>query len=90
MAIAKLLPVGTVLTTWAVWRVDRRGFGRLVRDLALLYATTAVVFAGVALLVPSGVLRLFVAGGAALVVLAWSWRRWGRELGAFFGRPDPA
>lgn len=86
VAVAKLLPVGALLTAWAVRRVDPVAFRRLAGELVQLYLMTAVVFAPV-LLVPSGWVRLVVAGGAALVVLAWGWWRWGAELRDFFRVP---
>lgn len=88
VAIAKLLPLGSLLTAWAVWRVDRRAFGLLARELALLYLVVLALFAPVGVLVPAGVGRLIAAGCAAALVLGWSWRRWGGELGTFFGRDD--
>lgn len=83
VAWAKLLPLGTVVTAWAVARVDPAGMRRLAGEVGLLYATTALLFAPL-WLVPEGFLRLVLAGlVAVLVVLAAGWR-WGAQLRQVF------
>lgn len=83
VAWAKLLPIGTVLTAWAVRRVDPAGFRRLAGDVGVLYAVTALAFSPL-LAVPPGWGRLLLALLAGSVVLAFVWRRWGGDFTRFF------
>lgn len=85
MAWAKLLPLGAVLVTWAVWRVDPPAFRRLAGELALLYALPVPLFAG-AWLAGAGnpwvTLTLSLLAGLATAGL-YAWR-WGRPFLRFF------
>lgn len=89
MAWAKLLPLGVVLVTWAVYRVNPPAFRRLAGELALLYALPLPLFAAAWFLGagrPWLLLALsIVAGLAAAGLYAW---RWGRDFVTFFRAPD--
>ena len=85
MAWAKLLPVGALLITWAVWRVDPAGFGRLAGELALLYLLPVPLF-GAAWFLSAGHpwLRLALSAAAGLATAAlYAWR-WGPGFLRFF------
>jgi len=87
VALAKLLPAGSLIVTWAVWRVDRRAFGRLLGDLAGVYGVAFVLFAGVEL-VPGAGWRLVLSALAAGVFLALAWRFHQRAFRRFFQADD--
>lgn len=90
MAWAKLLPLGVILVTWAVYRVDPRGFRRLAAELTLLYAVPVPLFAAAWFLAPGHPwLRLALSVGAGLATAALYARRWGRDFVGFF-RADRA
>lgn len=85
MAWAKLLPVGAILVTWAVYRIDPPAFRRLGADLALLYLVPVPLFAAAWSLGPDRPwlrLGLSMAAGLASVGL-YTWR-WGRDFRRFF------
>lgn len=44
VAWAKLLPIGSLIVAWAIFRVNPRGFGRLALDLIKIYAIAGVFF----------------------------------------------
>ncbi|MCP4655460.1 MAG: oligosaccharide flippase family protein [bacterium] len=73
MAWAKLLPLGSLLTTWAIYRVHPRGFWRLFADLVVVYGVPALLFPLAALAAgPGTYLRLglsLVAGALSLLIL---------------------
>ena len=85
MAWAKLLPLGAVLVTWAIWRVDPAAFRRLAGELVLLYALPVPFFAAAWLAGgdrPWATLALsLLAGTATAALYAW---RWGRTFVRFF------
>jgi hypothetical protein len=87
MAWAKLLPLGAVPITWAVYRIDPAAFRRLAGELALLYALPLPLFA-LAAWASTGhpYLRLgltLAAGLATGGIYLW---RWGRGFLRFFAR----
>lgn len=72
MAWAKLLPLGSLLTTLAIYRVHPRGFWRLAADLVVVYGVPALLFPLAAWAAEPGTyLRLalsLVAGALSLLV----------------------
>ncbi len=85
MAWAKVLPLGVVPITWAVYRVDPAGFRRLAGDLALLYALPVPLFA-LAAWVGAGhpYLRLGLSLAAGLASAGLYLWRWGAGFRRFF------
>lgn len=85
MAWAKLLPLGAILVTWAVRRVDPAGFRRLAAELALLYLLPVPFFAAAWYLGAGDPwLRLGLSAGAGLATAAlYAWR-WQDEFRRFF------
>ncbi len=87
MAWAKLLPLGVVPITWAIYRIDPAGFRRLAGELVLLYALPVPLFA-LAAWASAGHpwlrLGLTIAAGLATAGL-YLWR-WGRSFARFFAR----
>lgn len=85
MAWAKLLPLGVLLVTWAVYRVDPAGFRRLAGELALLYALPVPLFA-LAAWASAGhpYLRLALTAAAGLASAALYLWRWGPGFRRFF------
>ncbi len=79
MAWAKLLPLGSIVVTWAVWRVDPRGFRRLCVDLLALYGVAAVLFGAARLATGDDMyVRLglsVVAAAASFLVYVWRYRK---------------
>ena len=85
MAWAKLVPLGALLVTWSVWRVDPTGFGRLAAELVLLYALPLPLFAAAWYLGATHPwLRLGLSIVAGLVAVWLYFRRWGRSFWTFF------
>ena len=85
MAWAKLLPVGALLVTWAVYRVDPRGFRRVGVDLLTMYGVGALLFGGAKLIGGDDFLvRLglsLLAGAGSFLIYAW---RYGWAFREFF------
>ena len=85
MAWANLLPIGSLLVIWAVWKIDPPGFWRLGRDLVVVYLVPLPFFA-LALWMAGDhlwfrlVLSLLAAGAAAGVYFL----RYQAEFRAFF------
>ena len=91
MAWAKFLPLGAPILVWALLRDDRPAFGRLALDLVEVYLAPLPLFAlawGLASLGDSlpyaPWLRFALSLGAALLSLAWFWRRFGKRFTTFF------
>ncbi|QQR73529.1 MAG: oligosaccharide flippase family protein [Holophagales bacterium] len=85
MAWARYLVLGAPVVAWGVWSFDPAGFRRLARDLVEVYLVPLPLFAATWWLTPAGSwLRLLVSAAAALVCLAWSWRRFGSSFQTFF------
>lgn len=85
MAWAKLLPLGVVLITWAMYRINPPGFRTLTRELALLYLIPMPLFA-LAWWVgaENDWLRLGLSLLAGLVTAGIYWRKWGEDFLRFF------
>ena len=85
MAWINLFPLGSVLIAWAMYRVSPDGFGRLARELLVVYLVPVPLFAAAWALAPSDdVLRLAlsaVAGVASVAVCGW---RFGGDFVTFF------
>lgn len=87
MPLAKLLPLGSLLIAWAIYRIDPRRFWRLVLDLLAVYAVPAVLFAGAWFLTPGeGYLRLGASVVAGLGSAAAFYGLFGRAFVDFFRR----
>lgn len=85
MAWAKLLPLGVVLITWAVFRIDPAGFRRLTGELGLLYAIPVPLFAAAWYLGATHPwLRLALSIAAGLATAGLYARRWGEGFVRFF------
>jgi len=86
MAWANFLPTGSLVVLVLLVRgADRDQVLRLARELAEIYLVPLVPFALAWLATPhASWLRLVATGAAALVSLAWVWRRHGAEYRAFF------
>lgn len=88
MAWVNLLPLGTLLTTWAVYRVAPRAFGRLSWQLLQVYLLPLPLFLLVHLLMPQqtwGRLAAFlVTAAVAAGLYAWRFRR---DFESFFRQP---
>jgi len=77
MAWVNLLPLGSVLVTWAIYRVDPAGFRGLLRDLLLVYLVPVPLFFIAAAITDHPWLRLAlsaVAAAAAVGFCAWRFR----------------
>ena len=88
MAWINLLPLGSLVIAWAVYRISPEGFRRLGADLLFLYLVPLPLFLGVYLAVPENEwLRLVMSLlAAALTVAAGAWR-FGADFLAFFRNP---
>jgi PST family polysaccharide transporter len=85
MAWAKLLPLGSIVTTWAVYRVDPRAFRRLVANLTVVYGVPAVLFVLASLAAgPGTYLRLGLSLVAAAASFLVSAARFGPAFLEFF------
>ena len=74
MAWAKLLPVGSLIVTWGVARIDPPAFWKLARDLLFVYLVPLPLF-GPLLSVHPPLLRAALSLlAAALVALVYAWR----------------
>ena len=85
MAWANFLPLGAPILLWSMARIDRAGLGRLVLDLAEVYAAPLPLFA----LAWWGAgdhlwLRFGFTAAAAVASLAWFWFRFGSRFRDFF------
>lgn len=85
MAWAKLLPLGVIPITWAMYRIDPPAFRSLTREVVLLYLIPVPLFA---LAWWAGAendwVRLGVSALAGLITAAIYWRQWGRDFVGFF------
>ena len=89
IAWAKLLPIGSLLVTWSIYRAHPPGFRRLCGDLLFVYAVGAALFAAAAWIAPGPGWRFLlctVAGLAGLAIVAW---RFGDGFRVFFRQEDP-
>lgn len=88
MAWVNLLPVGTLLTSWAVYRVNRRAFGRLSWELLQVYLLPLPLFWVVHLIVPGQswerLSAFLVTAAVALLLYAWRFRH---DFESFFRQP---
>ena len=86
MAWAKFLPLGMPLVAWAFLRDDGRRLGALAGDLAEVYLAPLPLFALVFWASHDGSpwLRFGLSLVAALLSLAWFWRRFGHRFMTFF------
>ncbi|MEM8931404.1 MAG: oligosaccharide flippase family protein [Acidobacteriota bacterium] len=88
MAWINLLPLGSLLIAWAMWRLSSDGFRRLAIDLAFVYGASVPCFFGAWWLGGDDAWLRFglsiVAGLLAVGLCAW---RFGRDFVAFFRRP---
>jgi PST family polysaccharide transporter len=88
MAWANYLPLGALITSVAIFRIDRTGCGQLLKDLAFLYLLPLPLFAGAALL-PAGWPRFGASLAAAAAALALAlWRFW-KPFHSFLRGDDP-
>jgi PST family polysaccharide transporter len=85
MAWAKLLPLGALLITWAMYRVNPRAFRSLASELVVLYLIPLPFFA-LAWWLGAGDpwLRVGLSVIAGLLTAALYWRKWGRDFLEFF------
>ena len=89
MAWVNLLPFGTLVVAWAVWRIDPPAFRGLGKDLALIYTLPVPVFWAVRELTPAeSYLRLGASFLATGIVLAAFALRYRRDFVRFFRRQD--
>lgn len=86
MAIANLLPFGSIVVLLALRRDDHAGeLARLGRELAFAYLTPLLPFALVWLATePATWLRFGSSFAAAVLTAIWHWRRHGEEYRGFF------
>jgi PST family polysaccharide transporter len=49
MAIAGYFPLGMLLLAWGLWQLEPSGFGKLLRDIGVLYLLGLLLFAPIAL-----------------------------------------
>jgi PST family polysaccharide transporter len=90
MAWAKFLPLGMPLVVWALLRDDGARLSRLLGDLAEVYLAPLPLFALAAWAGgDSAWIRFALSLAAALLSLAWFWRRFGSRFVQFF-RPAVA
>lgn len=86
MAWAKFLPLGTPLLVWALWRDDGRTLGKLAFDLGEVYLAPLPLFVLAWWAGGDSIwLRFALSLAAALLSLAWFWRRFGGRFLDFFG-----
>lgn len=87
MAWANFFLLGNLLMAWRMSRIFTGGFGRVVRDLALVYLTPLPFFLAAAHLFDAGTWpRFFASGGAAALALGFLAWRFYRPFLEFFGR----
>ena len=88
MAWVNLLPVGTLLTTWAVYKVDPPAFRRLSWQLLQIYLLPLPLFGLVHYLVPgqswTRLGAFLIASAVMLLVFAWRFRP---DFERFFRQP---
>ena len=88
MAWINLLPLGSVVIAWGVYRMSPVGFRRLGADLLFLYVVPLPLFAAAYLLAPEDDWLRFglslVAAALAVAVSAW---RFGADFLDFFRQP---
>ena len=91
MAWANFLPLGAPLLLWGLWTIGGRALGALVADLCEVYLAPVPLFAlAWWSTADHSWARLAASCLAALLSLAWFWRRFGLRFVRFFGRgADP-
>ena len=89
MAWVNLLPLGTLLTSWAVYRVNPKAFGRLSWQLLQVYLMPLPFFFGMHWLMPEPSLARLAAFllTAAVVLALYGWR-FRHQFEAFFRQPQ--
>lgn len=91
MAWARFLPLGAPLLVWAIARDDGRDLGRLLLDLAEVYLAPLPLFALAWWAGRGAPWRLFTLTLlAAVLSVAWFWRRFGGRFVAYFGGAETA
>lgn len=81
MALAKLLPLGSLVLAWAVHRIAPRGFWRLSADLVVVYGIGVALFGSALYLAGDLVwLRLVLSGLAAGLALLAYWHLYGDKV----------
>jgi len=85
MAWANFLPLGAPVLVWSLARIDRAGLRALVLDLVGVYCLPLPLFALAAWLSGDRLwVRFVLSAGAAVLSLAWFWRRFGAQFREFF------
>lgn len=87
MAWVNLLPLGSAVVAWAIWRLDPPAFRGLCRDLAWLYILPLPIFLATALALPPGWGRLGLSFGATFLTLGLFAWRYHRDYRRFFTAP---
>lgn len=89
MAWVNLLPLGTLLTSWAVYRVAPQAFGRLSWQLLQVYALPLPLFFLVHVLIPhqswGRLVAFLITAGLALLLYVWRFRQ---DFESFFRPPQ--
>lgn len=87
MAFANFFLLGNLLMAWRMFRIFAGGFGRVLRDLALVYLAPLPFFLAVAWTFEMGTWpRFFASVGAAVLALGFLAWRFYRPFLQFFGR----
>ena len=85
MALANYLPLGAVLTSWAIYRIDPPACRRLAGELARIYLIPVPLFAAAALF-PPGAGRFAASTAASAVAFGVYYFRFGESFRSFFGK----